>query len=154
MFNINYYKFLLQLIPVFLRTTVIVAFVDCLITPVKQLYGQFTTYRNNTLYELDHNGQVFSLQNVLNDRFDNTQRRIYITDGFTKERFYIHTRAENKPKFLKKYIHNRGDYVDTGVDFIVWIPVAIVISLEEMYELRALINKYRLDPKRYKVYRK
>ena len=96
---------------------------------------------------------MFSLTNVLNDRFDNTGRTIYITDGFTKERFYIYTRAENKPQFPQIYLFNRADYADTGTDFIVWVPIAVFISPDDLIEMKALVKKYKLDPKRFKIYR-
>lgn len=153
MFNLDFNKFLLQLLPSFLRNAFTVAWLQSLIYPVKELYEQLKEYRAAKIYELNHNGQVFSMQNVLNDRFDNVERRIYITDGFTKERIYLFKRVENKPMFLPKFLYNRGDYVDTGVDFIVWVPNAVVITMEEMYELRAKVDQYRSNPKRYKVYR-
>jgi hypothetical protein len=117
------------------------------------LFEIFIEFRTQKLYELSHNGQVFSMENVLNDRFDTMERRIYITDGLTKDRMYAYTRDENKPLFLPKFVYTRGDYADSGVDFIVWVPNAIGITLEEMYELRAKVTKYKIDPKRYKVYR-
>lgn len=153
MFSIDYDKFLMQLTPGFLRRPKFLALMKTFVYPVKELYNLYVAYRAEVLYDLSHNGQVFSLENVLNDRFDNDERRIYITDGLTKERVYIYKRVEDKPFFLPKYIHTRGDYADTGVDFIVWVPNAIVITLEEMYELRAKVNRFKLDPKRYKVYR-
>ncbi len=153
MFNINQFKFLLQIIPRAWKRSVFVALLDVLQGQIKVVYDSFKIFRAATIYQLNHNGQVFSLENVLNNRFDNTNRTIYITDGFTKDRFYIYTRAEDKPQYLPKFVWNRADYADTGTDFIVWVPTAVVISLEDMYEMRALINKYKLDPKRYKIYR-
>jgi hypothetical protein len=153
MFNLDYNKLLLQLIPSFLRKPRMVGWLQSLIYPVKELFEIFIAYRTEKLYELSHNGQVFSMENVLNDRFDNDERRIYISDGLTKDRLYAYTRDEDKALFLPKYLYTRGDYADSGVDFIVWVPNEIVISLEEMYELRAKVNKYKIYPKRYKVYR-
>lgn len=153
MFSIDFDKFVLQLTSGILRRPRFMAFVKTAVYNIKELYNLFTAYRSETLYNLSHNGQVFSLENVLNDRFDNDERRIYITDGLTRDRLYIYTRVEDKPVFLPKYLYTRGDYADTGVDFIVWVPNAIAISLEEMYELRAKVNYFKLDPKRYKVYR-
>jgi hypothetical protein len=153
MFNLDYNKLLLQLIPSFLRRPRMVGWLQSLIYPVKELFEIFIEFRTQKLYELSHNGQVFSMENVLNDRFDTMERRIYITDGLTKDRMYAYTRDENKPLFLPKFVYTRGDYADSGVDFIVWVPNAIGITLEEMYELRAKVTKYKIDPKRYKVYR-
>ena len=154
MYNLDYNKLLLQLIPSFLRKDRLVGLMQSIVYPVKQLFDLFIKYRSERIYELNHSGQVYSMENVFNDRFDAEERRIYITDGFAKDRTYIYTRAENKPVFLGQvFLYNRGDYGDTGVDFIVWVPNAIVITLEEMYELRALVDKYRIAPKRYKIYR-
>ncbi len=153
MFNIDFNKFILQLTPDFLRRPVFIAFVKTLVYPIRELHEVFVAFRAEILYDLSHNGQTYSLENVLNDRFDNDERRIYISDGLTKDRYYIYKRLEDKPLFLPKFIHTRGDYGDSGVDFIIWVPNAIVITLEEMYELRAKVNKFKLDPKRYKVYR-
>lgn len=153
MFNINHLKFLLQVIPRAWKRSVFVAFFEVLQGQIRVVYDSFKIFRAATIYELNHNGRVFSLENVLNDRFDNINRTIYITDGFTKDRIYIYTRAEDKPKYLPVYVWNRVDYADTGTDFIIWVPYAITISLPDMYEMRALANKYKLDPKRYKIYR-
>ncbi len=154
MYNLDYNKLNEQVTPSFLRKDRITGLLQSINFPVKQLFEIFKKFREAKIYELKHTGQVFSVEKVLNDRFDPIERRIYITDGFTKDRTYIYTRDENKPVFLGSiFLYNRGDYADTGVDFIVWVPNAIVISLEEMYELRASVNKYKIDPKRFKVYR-
>lgn len=154
MYNLDYNKLNEQVTPSFLRKDRLTGLLQSIIFPVKQLFEIFKKFREAKIYELTHSGQIFSLENVLNDRFDQIDRRIYITDGLTKDRTYIYTRDENKAVYLGNlFLYNRGDYADTGVDFIVWVPNAIVISLEEMYELRASVNKYKIDPKRFKVYR-
>lgn len=154
MYNLDYNKLNEQVTPSFLRKDRLTGLLQSINFPVKQLFEIFKRFREAKIYELKHTGQVFSIENVLNDRFDPIERRIYITDGLTKDRTYIYTRDENKPVFLGNiFLYNRGDYADTGVDYIVWVPNAIVISLEEMYELRASVNKYKIDPKRFKVYR-
>jgi hypothetical protein len=153
MFNIDFNKFILQLLPLMFRRPVWYAWMKSLVYPVKEIYNQFIDFREAKKYQLNHNGQVFSMEDVLNDRFDNADRRIYLTDGLTKDRIYLYTREEDKSAFLPKFIYNRADYADSGVDFIVWVPNAIVITLEEMYELRAKVDLYRINPKRYKVYR-
>ncbi|MBC7399856.1 MAG: hypothetical protein H7289_07900 [Mucilaginibacter sp.] len=119
--------------------------------PLIQVYNQFTDNRISNLYKLSHNGQVFSLENALNDRFDNVLRRIYISDGFTKDRIYIFTPEELKPKFLGTLsIFNKDDYADTGVDFIVWIPAGI--TGQGLIEIKALIDFYKIAAKRFRIY--
>lgn len=153
-FDIDFSKLILWLLPHFLRRRRLFSFIGCLCFPVIKLYDEFILFRSETIYKLDHTGQVFSLENVLNDRFDTVSRRIFITDAYTKQRKYIYARVEVKPKFLGFiYLHNRADYADTGVDFIVWIPGSVYVSEEDMYEVRALLNFYKLAGKRYKIYR-
>lgn len=129
------------------------ALLKSMIYPVKQMYDHFMRYRSDKLYELNHNGQRYSIENVLNDRFDPVLRRIYNTDGLTKDRLYIYGTAEVKPIYLPHYVFGSDDYSDTGVDFIVWVPTAIIITMDEMIEFRSLVDKYKLDSKRYKVQR-
>lgn len=91
------------------------------------------------------------MEKVLNDKFDNTERRIYITDGFTKDRIYLYTPEELKTKFLGSLtLFNKDDYSDTGVDFIVWVPAGI--SGQTLIEMKAQIDFYRLTSKRFRIY--
>lgn len=155
MFNIDFDNLIAILLPAFLRKGKYFAWLKALCFPVVKLYDEFTSKRNADLYNIAHDSRVFSIQAVLNDRFDTEARRIYITDGFTKSRIYLYTRTENKPVYLAPSIplYNRGDYADTGVDFIVWVPTSVSLSAQDLIELSALVNKYKLASKRFKVYR-
>ncbi len=154
MYNIDYNKLILWLIPDFKRKPKLIAWLKVLCSPVVQLSEQFLLKREKSLYKLNHNSQVFSMQKVLNDRFDSALKRIYITDGYTKDRLFIHTTSEDKPKYLGSLtLHNRADYSDTGVDFIVWVPNTVPLSSIDTYELKSLIDFYKLASKRYIIYR-
>lgn len=147
-YDIDIKKLSVLLLPTFLRKAKMVAWLHGLVTPLVSLHYAFQQKRNADLYNLNHNGQVCYLRGVLNDAFDVEQRRIKITDGNTYRRQYIYTRGEKKPKYLGKiYLHERGDYSDESVDFIVVAP-------REIYrenEMKALIDFYRLASKRYKI---
>jgi hypothetical protein len=154
MFNVDFKKLTRWLIPAFLRKPRLVALISCFSYPLARIYDQFIINREKNLYKLNHCSQVFSMENVLNDRFDATDRRIYITDGFAKDREYIYTRNELKNKYLGKlFVWNRVDYADTGIDFIVWIPVKVFITAQDEIELRTLVNFYKLASKRFKIYK-
>lgn len=155
MFNIDFSKLILWNIPALLRQTVLFAWLKLLCSPVVQLYDEFMAKRAADLYTLSHDSRVFSIEAVLNDSFDNTERRIYITDGFTKSRLYLYTRTEDKPLYLNPSIplYNRGDYADTGIDFIVWVPTQVALTAQDLIQLNALVLKYKLASKRFKVYR-
>ena len=154
MYNVDFAKMINELLPEKLRQPLWLKWLAGLASPMIKVHNAFISNRNANLYKMAHNGQVFSLTKVLNGRFDTTGRRIYISDGFTKDRVYVYKRIEVKPIYLDTiYIHNRADYVDTGVDFIVWVPVAVFISPQDLIEMEALVKLYKLASKRFKIYR-
>lgn len=148
-FNLNISKLTVLLTPTFLRTPRMLAWLRTLHFPLQKAEYNFNQNRNANLYNLAHNGQVCYLRAVLNDRFDNQQRRIKIADGNRFQRQYIYTDGEQKPKFLGvMYLRDDADYGDTGVDFLVIVPAGLQYN---DYEMRALIDFYRLAGKRYKI---
>lgn len=154
MLRIDFDRLLLWLLPTFLRKAAWLAWLTALITPVKSLYVEFVAYAAFSDYRLAGTGQVVSIQRVLNDRFDATLRRISIIDGERFTRQYIFTAEENKPVYLgTMYIHDKDDYEDSGVDFIVVLPVDVYQSLNDntLSELKANLNFYHLPGKRYKI---
>lgn len=155
MFNIDFNKLIIWMLPFLRRQTRYYSWMQALCSGVISMYSEFMVKRAADLYNLAHDSRVFSIQAVLNDQFDNVNRTIYITDGFTKERTYLYTREEAKPVYLNPSIplFNNDDYADTGVDFIVWVPNAIVLSAQDMILLTSLVNKYKLASKRFTTYR-
>jgi len=148
-YDLNYNILSVQLLPTFLRKQRILAFLQVLVLPINKLYYQWFVFRKDNLYKLAHTGQVCYLRKVLNDRFDFVNRGIRIGDGQQYERLYIYTNAELNPKYLGKlFLHTRSDYADTGVDFIVYVPIELDI---DNYALKALINYYKEGVKRYKI---
>jgi hypothetical protein len=149
-YNINWKKLVVLNQPTFLRKNVMVAFLRVLVEPINRLYYQWFIYRRDNLYKLAHNGQVCYLRKVLNDRFDPSQRRIYIGNGNKYDKNFIYTNPEQKPEFLGKiYLRQRSDYADTGVDFVVYAPTELLDT--NNYEFKALINYYKEGAKRYKI---
>jgi hypothetical protein len=149
-FNIDFDILAIDLVPTFLRKIRKLAFVNACVSPIKRMYNQWASNRKANLYKLVHNGQVCYLRKVLNDRFDQSLRRIYIGNGNRYDRSYIYTTAEARPQFLGViYIHNSVDYADTGIDFIVYAPAGL-LNLDN-FEMKALINFYKEGVKRYKI---
>ena len=155
MFDIDFNKLITWLLPPLLRQPIYFAWVRALCAPAVTLYNTFITQRNADLYRINHDSRVFSMEAVFNDSFDSVSRRIYVTDGFNKSRIYLYTRTENEPVFLNPSIplYNRGDYADTGIDFIVWVPNTIIMTATDLVQLDGLIRKYKLVSKRYAIYR-
>lgn len=151
MFNINFHKLVVLLLPTFLRKAKLVAYLTALITPVKIMYDDFVAARAANLYKLAHNGQVCYLRKALNDSFDPAQRRIIITDGNRYAREYIYTHAEKQPKYLgSMMLRPASDYDDAGIDFRVICPKELQ-GKGKPYQLMALVDFYKLASKRYVI---
>ena len=149
-YKINYDRLAILMLPTFLRKPLLVGFVQALLQPIASLHYKWLLKRTEDWYILEHTGQVCKLRKVLNDRLDNTLRRIEIKEGNSFPRKYIYTRAENKPVYLGKFIINsQNDYENTGVDFVVSVPADIAIA--EKYQLEYLLDFYKLAGKRYKI---
>jgi len=87
----------------------------------------------------------------LNDRFDPELRRIYIDGtGGEAQKTFIYTPAENQTKYLGTiYLYQALEFSDTGADFLVYVPQSIAVWLP--FEIRALIDFYKLGGKRYLI---
>ena len=148
-FNVNWSRLSLLLTPTFLSVESMRAWMALLLSPVGQVHYWWVQYRADNIYKLAHNSQKCYLRVALNDRFDRTLRRIRIDDGNAFKRKYIYPDAQAEPQSLATMLlYDDSDYADPGVDFIVVLPVGLLYSV---YEMRALIDFYRMASKRYKI---
>lgn len=150
-YKINFNRLVVQLMPTFLRQPRMIAFISLFSAELTKLHNAWLIKKSQDETWLQHNSQVCKLRKILNDEFDDIERRIKITDGQLYDRQYVYTLGEKKPKYLGKiFIRQNTDYADTGIDFFVVVPVEINIE-QNKYKLEALINRYRLASKRYKI---
>ncbi|MBS1506028.1 MAG: hypothetical protein JSS79_05220 [Bacteroidetes bacterium] len=77
-YSIDFQKFVTRHIRPKLRTPRTLAWIESLLDPLTYTIDNANAYRLQKLVELSYNGQTFALENVLNDNFDPTLRRIYI----------------------------------------------------------------------------
>lgn len=129
----------------------ILALLNAMAKPVILLYQDFLKYRKAKLYQLMITPQKCYLERLLNDRYDFTQRRIYIDDGLDKPPIYIYQNAELKPLYLgSKIIYTRGESGDLKDDFIVFVPLDLVF---ENAEMTSLVKVYKLAGTKFKIQR-
>lgn len=156
-FNVDFRKLSLLLTPIFWRKAAFVAYIYCLVEPVKVLHDEFKIFRKKSIYKIVHNGQVMLFEKVLNDAYDDPQRRIYITDSIINDPLYIYSIPEQRPVYLGTgYLYDFSVFNDVGVDFYVVFPIALkpvspfdILNFEN--RIKALINYYKLASKRYKI---
>ena len=150
-FNVNWSRLAILLTPTFLRSELMKAWLELMMDGIDTIHYQWLQFRKDNLYNLAQNEQICYLKAALNDRFDPSLRRIIISSGNAFTREYIFTDGEMKPKYLgTMYLYDDADYEDTGVDFIVRVPMDIYFSPPAM---RALVDYYKLASKRYKIER-
>jgi hypothetical protein len=161
-FDIDYPAFVERSMPVRLRKDAHKSWLNALLAPLRELYALFTAFRAANLYRLAHNGQVCKLEAVLNDAFDNTLRRIYITDGDYIDPLAIYLKIEENdvPLALDSelpvtdydaplYLYTAAEEAIMSFLFIVHIPVGITGAGYDEVRLRALVDKYRLPSRKY-----
>lgn len=144
-----------MLLPVRLRQSKIIAWLVVLTWPVQQLYTLFKTNRSANLYRLTITPQVVYLERLLNDRYDTAERRITITDAVYHDPIYIYTKAESKPKYLRKkseavymWMWQKMETALDPADFTISIPSNIQYQAPE---LRGIVDAYKLAGKTYSI---
>lgn len=129
-----------------------------LVKPLNTVYGYFMAHREATIRKMRFNSQTIVLENLLNDLFDPTLRRIIIINrGDTNQPVYIYQSAENKPLYiyqeselvadpsLNTFVGTDAEY-GTIYHFIVQAAVGSLTS-EEIVRLKATVNYYRFSGK-------
>jgi len=151
LYDINFDVLKSNLVPERLHRTRLLLFLKFIVSGVVFLYQDLLRFRKQKLYELMITPQVCYLERLLNDRYDFTQRRIFITDGIDKPPFYIFQEAELKPKYLgKATIYTAGESGVLQDDFIIYVPFALAF---EEAEMRSLAKVYKLAGTQFKIQR-
>ena len=131
-----------------------------LLKPLEDVNILFKKFREESIYKVTHNGQVFSLQKVLNDAFDNELRRIVIEDAFFVDPLYIYPEADNKPVYIYEetetpvYIYDGTVFLNLDVEFVVIFPIELKpFNQDDLNKIetriKGLVNYYKLASKRY-----
>lgn len=162
-YSINWRTFIIINLPVFCRKFKYIKLFEVFFKPVIWLHLEFLDFRKQSLYKLNHNSQICYLQAVLNDYFDNEQRRIIITNAILREPVWFYEPDENKPVMHYEesddkpvYYREENEFIGDGADFIVVIPLDLKPSnnLEEnalLIKIRAQLDYYKLYVKNYLI---
>jgi len=122
-YEVDISKLVRWLLPTFLQKPRMLAFMEALMTPVRNIYSSFLQEQEQMLNEVRLTGQTGVLENYLNDRFDATQRRIRIlhvnsiATVISDARNTILSDVETKAWVLQD-----DTDIDTTVDFFIKIP--------------------------------
>lgn len=156
-YNIDYNKLAVLLLPTFLRKPIILAFAHSLLSPLNNLHSRFINFQKEKEYRLKHNGQVCYLTAALNDRLDYTNRRITITDNIVDgTKIVLYMREEYKHLLITlrcngaTVINRRGYSGAGGLDFWINIPAEVYGNINESL-IKSITNTYKLVSKRFAI---
>ena len=156
-YDINYNRLGLALVPLKLRQPILMGLIYVMLSGVRMAASVFGSYRKETNYRLTHTGQVCYLKAVLNDRFDNTRRRITIEDVDARSGTIIYKRELSRFLMVQErttgkavILNKRAFSGSTSVDFTVIVPAELSGSFAEA-QMQALIDTYKLASKRYTI---
>lgn len=157
-FRVDFDKWVLMLLPSFLRRSVMFALCRAAIAPIRTLYEQFGEARKAHLFALTHNGQVCYLRAALNEAFDTTgfdiidyddgrgdwlfaksedlQDQLYAVD----ERLY-NPAEENNPTHPVPLLYDETRLNLAQNSFIVQVPSSIYAT--QLDKVRGIVEQYR-----------
>lgn len=148
-FQINYKRLVLLILPTFLRQPRIFAFLTAMTYAVAELHSQFVKNREGNLFRLQLNGQVCYLRKLLTEKLD---RRIKLSDGDTDGDWVF---ALNEEEPYQLLIENDGTMVykdnliiKNEAYFIVSVPW-LESDEDKNNRLRSFLNEYKLLSKKY-----
>ena len=162
-YQITWIRLIDDLLLISLRKEITRSWLRALLSPIRELHEQFLTYRKRALYRVRHNSQIASMEEVLNDNFDNFERRIRIVNVLFKEPVFFYEPEENREVFFYEpddekpvYFYEAEDFEGEGVDFLVCVPpsmkpVTLVAETALLTRMRGQIDYYKLYSKNYAI---
>lgn len=115
MFNLglNINKLIRENLPALLHTPIRLNRIKVYLAPLRLLWQEFNSFFTDVKYKAGFNGGMICLQAALNDKFDNSLRRITVVDTFP-EPLYIFYTTENQPAPYLYWVWEVGINFSTG----------------------------------------
>jgi hypothetical protein len=154
-YNLNFNKLVSWLITSQLFEPKMYKWCRALVLPLNSSLSNLMAFRKQRLYNLSITPQVFSLECMLNNKFDSTLRRIFISDGENDKKLFVYRRLENVPMIthttaeaIPQFIYKKNELTTTVAHFVVNVPASLTIDLNV---LKSVLNTYKLPDKNYKI---
>ncbi len=144
-YQLNWDTLIQWLMPTFLRKLKHWEWLRANLFPLIWLNTKFEEFRAKTTYSMSLSPQVVQLERLLNDRYDEVQRRIFIRNGQFRDSDYLFKYLE-QPKYVES--HPTTDYIQSynlfnspiTVHFYIIIPIGLLYNEPLM---RSLVNRYK-----------
>lgn len=166
-YKVNFDKWILSLLPSFLRQSLIFAILRAMCAPIKTdktgLYSRFLVARDEHLYRLAHNGQVCYLRAALNDAFGLKPSSGFTVEDYTEDhgewQYAKHEDMNDQLYPIDEQLNPNlpdGEVADPAMpilyseeilyreqcNFIIGVPTDIYTT--QLDKVKAIVEKYRL----------
>lgn len=150
--QIDFRKFGIMMLPSFLRKERAVALLSALTLPIARLSERRLSARQSDLYALSHTGQVCSLRAVLNDAFGYIRTNGFEIRDVQSAGSYIIVYQESESNLYRHVILSDENtpmlYAEKQITvmahFAVMVPPAVWADECLMSRVRAIVERYRL----------
>lgn len=152
-YNVNWFRLVKMLVLPAIAKPTLLAFINSALAPLRTKYDEFLNFKIDAEYRVNHNGQVCYLQKMLNDKFDNSLRRIKVQNVKPKEQLWVYQPEDEKPVYVYDeidhpvYVYNKEDYYNE-FDFEVLIPPFLNTQINLM---KVQINYFQIYSKNYQI---
>jgi hypothetical protein len=135
------------------------AFLRVLLLPFQFVGDVLEAYLLEKRNKLRYDGRVIYLEHVLNNQFDNVERRIYITDATLSNTNppVLYRKSEGQPSVV---LYRKGEQLPSirlyrnseisTLDFTIFVPSAVLNSITK-HQIRVLVNYYKIAGKRFDI---
>lgn len=151
-YNINWFRLVKMLVLPAVNKPTLLAFINSALAPLRTNYDKFLDFKADAEYRVQHNGQICYLQKMLNDKFDNSLRRIRVRNVPAKARLWFYYPEDSKEVFFYEdepavHFYTPESYYNQ-FDFEVLIPASLSGQTNQM---TTQINYYKLYSKNYQI---
>lgn len=150
-FVMQWYRFVESLVPNLVKKSLLLAFINSAFAPIRSKYEVFLQWKAESDYKVQHNGQICYLHKLLNDHFDDFERRIIVENTPPRETLNVYYPQENRPIYAYNeppfYLYNEDDYYNE-FDFTVYIPEQLVT---QTHLIQNELEFYKLYSKNYQI---
>lgn len=160
-FSVDFDKWIVQMLPTFLRRRVMFAFIRAMCAPVVELYHAFLASRSEQIFNSAYNGQVCYLRAALNDAFGVTGFQISDGDNVTGEWLYAKKddmpgqllavdetlnkapgEDEEPPEHPTPLLADEMQLTAVQDTFIVYVPESIYAT--QLSRVKAIVDRFRI----------
>lgn len=151
MYDIDFRKLVFSLLPFSLRGSV-GEFVCVLAGPFKSLHSRFASHTSDPglmPWLLDYDCGVESMEKMLNDCFDDEDRRIYVEEASETPSRLVYEEAEHSPLMLATVISSH--YTWQAEPFVIRVPSDIYDVAGKTDAIRHLVDSLKLYGMKYRI---